>query len=269
MMPKKPVLIAIIAVVVLLVIGGGVWAWKATQKPVVVEEPKATKKRIVEPVNVIPVEQRPVVYISPQADGRNIDIVVSTVKKEAKTVEFELEYTTENLVQGGQGEFDLATLPAMKKWLMGSCSAGGACSYHTNVTGGDIKTRFVGAENYALKNPWRYFDNKKTKLDTFSSKDAKFTAKSAAFAKTTYAVVTNSPGYPEGLKGTPASEPYVLATAADMSPETEVSIRLAEDGEATIMAWDGKAWTALKSTTAAKVVTASGPAADLYIAVKN
>ncbi len=267
-MPKKPVLIAIIAVVVLALIGGGVWAWKANQKPVVVEETKNTKKRIVEPVNVIPVVERPVVYVSPQADGRNIDIIISTIKKEASTVEFELEYTTENLVQGGQGEIELGTLPAVKKWLLGSCSAGGACSYHTNVTGGSLKTRFVGPENYAIKNDWRYFENKQ-KGDAFSSKDAKFTITSPSFTKVGLAVVSNSPGYPEDLEGTPVSEGYVFATPTAQTGSAEVSIRTSEEGEAVIMGWDGTKWTEMESSVAEKVVTAEGPIQMLYIAVKK
>ncbi len=269
-MPKKPVLFAIIGVIVLALIGGGVWIWKAkNQKPATTEEQKSTKKRIVEPVNVIPVAERPVMYVSPQADGHNIDMVVAALNKEAKKAEFELEYTTDNLVQGGQGDFELGSLPVKEKWFMGSCSAGGACSYHTNVTGGSLKTRFIGAENYAIKNDWRYFDNVKTKADTFSSKDAKFTAKSPAFAKVTYAVVTNSPGYPKDLKGTPVSEAYALAASAALAGDVEVSIRSSEEGDATIMAWDGKNWTDLKGTAKDKVVSAKGPASMLYIAVKK
>lgn len=269
-MPKKPVLFAIIGVIVLVLVGGGVWFWKSrAQKPTTTEETKPTKRRIVEPVNVIPVTERPVMYISPQSDGRNLDIVVTALNKEATKAEFELEYTTENLVQGGQGEFELGTLPATKKWFMGSCSAGGKCSYHTNVTGGEIKTRFIGPENYAIKNSWRYFDNTKAKADNFASKDVKFTIKSPAFAKVTYAVVTNSPGYPKNLQGTPVSEPYAVATTADMGLDAEVSIRVSEDGEATIMAWDGEAWSDLKGTTKDKMVTTKGKTAMLYIAVKK
>lgn len=267
-MPKKPVLFAIIGVIILALVGGGIWFWqsraeKTTQAP----ETKPTKKRIVEPVNVIPVVERPVLYISPQADGRNIDIVVTEYKKEARTVEFELEYTTENLVQGGQGEISLATLPATKKWLLGSCSAGGACSYHTNVTGGELKTRFVGSENYALKNSWRYIENKQ-KESTFSSKDAKFQIKAPTLAKVALATITTSPGYPKGLAGTPVSDPYVFASPTAVTGDAEVSIRLSEEGEATIMAWNGKTWSDLKGETKDKVVTAKGPLSLLYIAVK-
>lgn len=268
-MPKKTVLFALIGLIILALVGGGVWFWKSrAEKTTTTQETKPTKKRIVEPVNVIPVTERPVLYISPQADGRNIDIVITEYKKEAHTVEFELEYTTENLVQGGQGQIDLNSLPAIKKWLLGSCSAGGACSYHTNVIGGSLKTRFVGPENYALKSDWRYIENKQ-KEDMFSFKDGKFQITAASFAKISLATISNSPGYPKGLEGTPVSDPYVFMTPTTLSGDAEVSIRVTEDAVAVIMAWDGKSWTELKSTVVDKVVTATGPLAQLYIAVKK
>lgn len=268
-MQKKPLMLIGIVVLVLAAVGAGIWVWKSkTAKPQVVEDTKSNKKRIVEPVNVIPVDVRPVVYIAPNPDGRNIEIVVESVKKAAQTAEFELEYFTENLVQGAQGEIDLATLPAIKKWLLGSCSAGGACSYHTNVTGGSLKTRFVGTENYALKNDWRYIENKE-KTDTFSSKDGKFVVKSPTFTKLALATVTNSPGYPEGLTGTAVSDPYVFKPAVAQTGTATVTIRTTEEGEMVIMGWDGKAWTELKGTVDGKSVTAEGAIAELYIAVKK
>lgn len=266
-MQKKPLLLVAV-VIVILAAGAGFWVWKSKNaQPPVVEDTKSNKKRIVEPVNVIPVAERPVIYIAPNADGRNIEIVVESIKKAATTAEFELEYFTENLVQGAQGEIELGTLPAIKKWLLGSCSAGGACSYHTNVTGGSLKTRFVGPENYALKHDWRYIENK-DKSDTFSSKDGKFLLESAAFTRLALATVTNSPGYPEGLTGTPVSDPYVFKPTVAQTGEASVTIRTSE-AEATIMAWDGSSWTDLDGTHADGAVTAEGPVAELYVAVKK
>jgi hypothetical protein len=267
-MQKKQLMIIGAVILLLLVVGGGFTYWKmSSKKATTAVDPKSTKKRIVEPVNVIPVDKRPVVYITPNPDGRNIEIVVESVKKEATKAEFELEYFTENLVQGAQGEIELGTLPALKKWLLGSCSAGGACSYHTNVTGGSLKTRFVGPENYALKHDWRYEENK-TKADTFASKDSKFQITAKDFTKVSVAVVTNSPGYPEGLKGTPVSDPYAFHPATAVSGTAKVTIRATEEATA-IMAWDGKTWQELKGTVTDKTVTAEGPVAQLYIAVKK
>lgn len=267
MMQKKYIIGGAVGLVVLAVVGGGI-VWKMTRsKAPVVEDTKNTKKRIVEPVNVIPVEQRPVLYVTPNADGHNIQIIVESFKKEATKAEFELEYTTENLVQGGQGEIELGSLPAVKKWLLGSCSAGGACSYHTNVTGGSLKTRFVGPENYALKNDWRYIENK-AKGDSFGSKDGKFQVQSKDFTKVSLATVTNSPGYPAGLTGTPVSDPYVFQTATPFTGTVKVSIRTTGEGATKILAWDGKAWQELKATTVDGMATAEGPVAQLYIAVQ-
>ena len=48
------------------------------------------KKKIAEPLNVIPVAERPYMQISPVADGRNIQIIVKEVKKPAESVDYEL-----------------------------------------------------------------------------------------------------------------------------------------------------------------------------------
>ena len=267
-MKQKHMILIGVAVLLLALVGGGVWMWKMkTTKAPVATVTKTAKKRIVEEVNIIPVPERPVVFITPLTDGRNIEITVTGIKKPATSVEYEIEYFTENLVQGAQGEFPATTLPAVKKLLLGSCSAGGACSYHTNVTGDTLKTRFVGPENYALKQSWRFIENK-TKSDTFSSEDGKFQLKSPALAKLGLAVISNSPGYPEGLSGSAISEVYVFKPATPVSDAVEVTLRANEEGATKLMGWNGTAWADQKAKINGKILTATGPVMQLYVATK-
>lgn len=266
-MPKKPVLFTLIGVLVVVLVGGGIWFWKSqAQKPAAPQTPQ--KKKITEPVNVIPVAERPVLHIEPGTDGRRITIVADAVKKEATLMDYEIEYNTENLIQGGTGQLDVTKLPAKKEFLLGSCSAGGACTYHKDVTGGTLLARFQGPENYAVKTDWRFTDNK-AKDKTFASKDAKFTITSDELKQVGFAVILNSPGFYKGLPGTLASDVYAVSVAGSPSKPLEVSVRAAEEGSLKLYGWDGSSWKDLKGTAEGKVVKATSPLMQVYAVSKD
>lgn len=214
------------------------------EAPVVEEQ---VKKKVAEPLNVIPVAERPVLYIVPQADGRNIELVVDQLNKPATNVEYEIEYQAGSLLQGVFGDLALESLPSKKTLLMGSCSAGGACTYHTDVKGGTILTRFSGESNYALKQDWRYIDNS-TKDDALSSRDAKFTVTGDGLKTTRFVVITNSPGHPANLTGELVSDIYALQSSSPIRDDLTISIRANEKGGGTIVAWNGSEWQKLDTT---------------------
>jgi hypothetical protein len=253
---------------VAVLIAGGVIAKVAlTGKDQAPADSGQQKKRIAEPVNVLPVTDRPVVTLSPAADGHNVSITVSELKKPATEVEYELEYQAGSLLQGAFGNLELGALPASKQLLLGSCSAGGACTFHEDVQGGTLLMRFSGPENYALKSEWRYFDNK-TKETALSSKDAKFQISSPALAAARYVIIYNSPGFPAGLKGTPVSDPYSLVASSTLTGDAELTMRATEEGALKLMGWDGKAWQEFTGTVDGKSVTAKVKLLPLYILVK-
>lgn len=225
------------------------------------------KKKVLEPVNVIPVEERPYISIRPEGDGRNLTVMVNEVKKKATEVDYELEYSTGNLKQGVFGNMKLDKLPAENRQLMGSCSAGGACTYHKDVTGGTLITRFSGTENYAIQSEFKYIENK-DKEDAFSSTDAKFQIKGAELAKLAYAIIMNNSGYPEGLKGTLNSDTYSFQTSSALSSELELTMRGNEEGELKIMGYDGTKWVEFKGTVDGKSITAKVKPMKLYVVVK-
>jgi hypothetical protein len=267
---KKPQLPVIIGVVVLalLVVVGGVFAVKRMRGGTEATPQEQAKKKKAEPLNVIAVADRPYLKIVPAADGRNITLAVDTVKKPATAMEYELEYQSGTQLQGAFGELELGTLPAEFKILLGSCSAGGACSYHEDVKGGTLLTKFTGPENYALKSDWRYFDNK-AKATEISSTDAKFQLESSDLSAVRYLIVFNTAGYPAGLTGTPVSDPYSLTSSSTLNGEGTLSMRAAEDGEFTIMGWNGTGWTEFDTTMDGKTATATVELMELYILVKN
>lgn len=237
--------------------------FRSSEPETQVEEPA---KRVVEQINVIDVSQRPVVYVSPESDGRNVTITAESIKQPATEMEFELEYQAGTLLQGVFGSISLAAMPATDTVLMGSCSAGGACTYHEDVKGGTILTRFTGGEKYVLKNDWRYIE-KPLKDTSISSRDGKFQMESPDLGKVTRAVVTNSPGYPEDLPGEIMSDIYVVQVAGSTPTEGSVTIRATETGEWQVAAWDGAEWTVLPSQVADKEVTAEYTDSEYYLFV--
>ncbi len=268
-MTKKKILIPIIIVLVLL-LGGGVLAMKLSKPKVepVVEKPK--KNRITEPVNIIEVSQRPYVQIQPLADGHNINVIINDVKKDAVDLDYEMPYQTGSMQQGAFGNIMLATLPANEKILLGSCSAGGACTYHENVTGGKLLMRFNGNETYAVESDWKYIINTQGE-SSFSSKDAKFQITSPDLAKQSYLVIYNTPGYPEGLKGELVSEVYSLTASGTLTGQAELKIRATQEGELSIMGYDGKAWKKFDTTLDPednKMAVAKVDLMELYVVVK-
>ncbi|MDA1079315.1 MAG: hypothetical protein O2840_01335 [bacterium] len=259
---KKPV-IAIVGVVLLII--GGVIFWR--MRPVAKTETTApAKKRIVQPVNIIPQEERPYIAISPQADGRNITITVDSVKKSASEVEYELEYQAGTLLQGAFGSIALSDTPATEKILLGSCSAGGACTYHEDVKGGSLTTTFGGSEDYSLKTDWKYIDNK-AKEKSFSSKDGKFQIAAAELAKARYLIIGNASGVPEGFDGKIASEPYSLELSSSLTGEAKLSIRATSEETLTILGWNGSTWKSFDTTQEDKLATATVTLMPLYVVV--
>lgn len=254
-----------ILVILGLIVGGGVFAFKKIAGPTATPTP-APSKRVVEPKNVIPVDQRPVVYITPEADGRNLTIEVESVKKQASRLEYELEYQTGELLQGFNGFIDLKTFPAKKTELMGSCSAGGKCTYHENVQGGLARLRFVGDENYLLEQDWRYITNA-TNENLAGSKDAKFQLSSLDLKGVRYLVVYNSPGYPEDAPGRIISETYALRASSALSGKGELTIRANEDGASAIAGWDGKEWHLFTGKVDGHAITATVDLMQLYVVI--
>jgi hypothetical protein len=259
----------IIGGIVVLVLAGGAFAYtKMNSKPADSTQDGTKKKRLNEQVNVIPVDQRPYIQIIPQADGRNLVLSLIELKKPAESAEYELEYQAGSLLQGAFGQLALGDLPSTTKILLGSCSAGGACTYHEDVQGGTLLTRYEGDESYALKSNWKYIDNKAGET-AFSSKDAMFQIESEGLEKQRYLIIFNTAGYPEGLKGAPVSEIYSLTSAGTLKGKASLTIRAQQEGNLQIMGYDGSTWKEFDTTTEGKMAKADVELMELYTVVSK
>jgi len=265
-MKKKPIIL-LIGLVLLLSLGVLIFAKTKLGKENSKTSPSLKAKTKVEELNVIPVDQRPYIYLTPMADGRNVKITLKEIKKPALNGEYELEYQTGTLLQGAFGALKLDKLPFEETTLFGSCSAGGACTYHSDIKGGNLLTRFITEDGkYVLKSDWRYFDNKE-KADSIASKDAKFQLKAKELSKSRYGIVFNAPGYPSGLEGRAVSDQYSLQTSSVLTGKAELTLRANEEGSLEIATWNGSKWQYYQGTIDGKTITATVDLAELYLVV--
>lgn len=211
-----------------------------------------------EPVNIIPIEERAYARIIPAESGREITISLEKINKEADEAEYEVEYQSGTILQGFGGELSVDNLPSTAKQLLGSCSAGGKCSYDENVSGGQLTLRFEGPQRYAVRGEWAFLDNAARNL-VVASRDGKL-GLTGPGAKVRYAVVYQSPGYPAPLPAKALSQIYSMGVSPVTPGVVEVSLRLNEEvSTAKLAVWNGKDWKLVEGTVTDKVLKVSLP----------
>lgn len=256
----------ILIITLVIFIGGALLSGCRKKNPTETPAPTQKPRKVDKEVNKEPVENRPFVRLLPRQDGKAIDFILIEDKKKAQDLEYEIEYNAGSLVQGAFGAIDsLSSLPVRKEILLGSCSTGGKCTYNKDVTGGNLTLRF-GAPDYTLKSEWSYKEGA-LKEKIFTSRDAKFTLDvSRAKNSSNYILVHQAPGYPGALDGTVIAGPYIVSPPESITGTVTASIRLPVDAtDGTLMAWDGKAWSDWKGKISDKVITGSGPMAEVFV----
>lgn len=265
---KNKKIVPILVVISLILLGGGLLLLRSSGANPAQETESKKKKTVLEPKNIIDVAMRPYVKLSPVSGGHHLNLEIIEVKKDATEVEYELEYQSGTLLQGFQEVLQLDSLPASTQKLLGSQSAGGAITYHEDIKGGSLQLRFIGPENYVLKQDWKYFENTDKGSD-FSSKDAKFQIESEDLAINRLLLIYNTPGVPTGLEKELASDSYSITSSTKIDGVGTVRIRANDEGELMMMGYDGSKWVELASTVEGKVVTAKNVALmELYTVVK-
>ncbi|MBI2309961.1 hypothetical protein HYU89_03595 [Candidatus Collierbacteria bacterium] len=238
---------------------------KKAEKPV--ERPK-----IQETVNRVPVDKRPYSVLSFSDSGRfpagrELKLEIADGKN-AASIEYELEYQAGTLVQAGVGSINPKgeKLPLSRDILLGSCSAGGACSYSEDVKGGTLLLRFKGSDIGSIKGEWNFYhpgnDGK------LASRDAKFQL-DAPKLKNSYVLVAQTLGLPPQANGELIAGPYHLETTADKTGDMQLTMRLNEESEAVVLwRWDGKELQKIPSEFFGKTLTAKVTTSGTYLVIK-
>lgn len=232
--------------------------------------PEATKK--MEEINKIALADRPYVTLTPRADGKEVSMTIDRVAK-ATSVEYEMEYQAESLIQGVFGTIDFTqeTAPVSKNLLFGSCSKG-KCRYDEGISGGSLTLRFDGGkEPFALKsgfNLQRQFDRE----GKFISQDSKagLDVGRSGLPANTFVLIAGTMGLPTAVDGEVLAGPYsFLAATSPTLKNATLSIQSKDDlTGARLMWWDGKSLTELKAETGDGKISASVTALGTFLVVK-
>lgn len=237
------------------------------QTPVVITRPK-----IEEPVNIVPIEERAYTTLEILRNGqkplgKELNLTVAD-SKEADTIEYELEYQAGTSVQGGVGTIfpSKDTAPYEVRILLGSCSAGGACSYHEGVKGGTILLRFKGSQVGNLKGEWSYYvPNNNGK---YSSRDGKFQI-DASDLESGYTIISQTMGVPKVVNGEILAGPYHLDSTAKAKNNMSLTMRLNDEADKVkLLMWNGKSYKTIAGKVDGKTLTANINSLGTYLVVR-
>ncbi len=246
---------------------------------------QAPKSKIAEAVNIVPVSDRPYVTLEPTDSGTNnperkdhpfgkeVLLKVHTVTLGATEANYELEYQAGSLLQAAIGTMNLVSeqLPANRNILLGSCSAGGKCSYNEDVTGGTVLLRLTGgSQKFAVKGEWTY-QLMGNRGGQFSSRDSKFRVDVGpnGLPSSTYVIIVQTMGLPQAAEGEVIAGPYHITVGGANIKSAEVSVRVPEDATtAKLLGWTGSTWKEYKSTLVDQTLTATVDSLTTFVAVK-
>lgn len=260
-MPKTKLLLTIIALIVAVLAVIGVVKYRQSHSGLtstVDNDPEIDL-----PINVIPLEERPFITLTPDKTGHSLDISVSGAPKTGK-MEYEMIYNASGKQEGALGTISLAseTQPIVKQILLGSRSAGGATTYHEGVTGGSITVTYGDTR---LKESWNYLHFDPTD-PSFSSVDGKLsvTLPKTALKKDDVIVTMKTFGYNKA--GLPAEHtklvagPYGYFAQATPKGNAQISLKLpaGEHVNPTIYEWNETTWKKLPTKLSGDTVTSTG-----------
>lgn len=263
-MRNKRIIIIIAAVVGALLVAGILYA--VTSSDSSENEAEITPTPVPEPVNIIPVKDRPYVTLQPLTARNQLELVIHDLKTPADSVEVILEYDrNEGVWDAVLKNFTITDLPLVEPLFLGSKSAGGHITYHDDVIGGNLTLQLRGDEPYALKTPWRY-DDKEVSYQELSTSDGKFQVELDEPIRANKVVVMQSPGLPENLDGEVIAGPYLFRFVQDLPEGTAtVKIRTSDVVESpTLYGWDGENWQEIDASLEDKTLTAQTEIFQVY-----
>lgn len=195
---------------------------------------KAEKVDKVEPkqlINVLEIAKRPFVAILPHPTGKLITLMYHG-KQEAKNMAVELEYLSGNALKGGRTSINTTTFPYVQGFLLGSCSAGGKCSFDKDITTGTIKTRLdIDSQIHVLKSNYTFIT---PNSNATSDQKAKLEIEGLSKANL---VLGQTHGYLGEITGEPAYEPVAITSTTGDLIKGKLSIR--GSGVSKVLVYDG------------------------------
>lgn len=157
-------------------------------------------------INAMAIKDRPYVAIFPHSTNKLITFLFYK-KGEIKNISTEIEYLSGNALKGARSSINPQSFPYSQAFLLGSCSAGGKCSFDTDITTGTIKTKFeLGSEIHVLKSNYVFIGK-----DSETTTDQKLSFKPEGKLKSNI-ILSGNHGYIGDVTGEVVAEPASLLT---------------------------------------------------------
>lgn len=192
-------------------------------------------------INALPFKDRPFVALFPHSTGKLITMYIAN-KNNSQNISVEIEYLSGNALKGGRSSINNGTtFPYSQAFLLGSCSAGGKCSFDKEITTGDIKTKLdQSGVSHILKSNYTFIT-----ATSNATTDQKMSFTPAANLKQQL-ILGGSHGYMGDLTQEAVFEPVVLTSD---SPDTiKGTLKIVASDATKILFFDGESYSEVPAT---------------------
>lgn len=238
-----PILIAL--PVLLLVILGFVFL-KKSNKPVSIEDQESAGARLV--INQLDQDKRPFTILSQHPSGKLLSLYLeNTSYIEEATVD--LEYLSGDLLKGAKSTLESPVAdPFAKAFLLGSCSAGGKCSFDKDLVSGSIKLKLKiqdESDIHVLKGDYSFVDGETTTTDGRLT----YTPVGNPIGE----ILLNTIGLPEKPEGKLELYPFAITSTNSQAIKGEIEIR--KQGISKVLLYSSSGYQKLDATISEDTVT--------------
>ncbi len=197
----------------------------------------APKRQI---INALPIKERPFVALFPHPTGKLLTLYFDKPGS-ASSITLDIEYLAGNALKGGRTSINPhSTMPYTQGFLLGSCSAGGKCSFDTDITSGDIKTKLeIGNDIHVLKSNFTFVTNDS------STSDQKVFFTPTGKVKNAF-ILGQTHGYIGNLDKEVSAEPVAITSSTDKPVIGQ--LRLVAPNSTSMVYYDGSSYQTLPVT---------------------
>jgi len=261
---------------VILIASLVIWVIKPfSKKPTTSTDIPSSQKTL--SANTLPIEKRPYIKLEPKSSvepkslGHWITMTIQNVNNFDR-LEYEFEYTTGSMIQGGMGriDFSVETPPVSKEVAFGSASKG-KYKYDEGVYKGSFTFHFFqGETEEVLKTDFALQKMEGTQT-IFKSPDeiVKLTVEKPDLSAGDYVLISSSLGLPAPVTGKILAGPYSFFSDR---PRSLTKAQLLFDNvasSAVIFAWDNNRWSQLETKITDKKASANIDFLGTYILVQK
>jgi len=175
-------------------------------------------------INALEINTRPFIAMIPHSSGRLLSLYLNNIPEQAKSSTLDIEYLAGNLLKGGRISLNLPVdTPYIQAFLLGSCSAGGKCSFDKDLISGTLKHRIeFDGETHILKSNYVFINGEEV-----STSDTKASFAPASL-KQTNLILIDSQGLPMPIEAEAVSSPFIITSVTDDTIKGTLTLRAKE-----------------------------------------